>query len=90
MYYVYVLFSLKDRKLYVGSTQNLVRRIKQHKNGEVKSTTNRRPLSLIHYEAYLQKTDAERREKYFKGGNGRADLKIQLKDCLTILKYKYL
>lgn len=39
---------------------------------------------------YLQKDDAERREKYLKGGNGRANLKIKLKNILTKLNYKYL
>ncbi|MCD4704677.1 GIY-YIG nuclease family protein [bacterium] len=90
MYYVYILFSLKDKKLYTGFSKNLEKRIIQHKNGSVKSTTNRRPLILIYYEVYLQKIDAEKREKYLKGGNGRASIKIQLKNQLSKLNYKYL
>jgi len=90
MYYVYVLFSLKDRKFYIGFTRNLKVRITQHKNGYVKSTRNRKSLILIYYEVYIQKADAEKREKYLKGGNGRSSLKIQLRDCLTKLRYKHL
>ena len=90
MYYVYVLFSLKDRKFYSGFTRNLKVRITQHKNGYVKSTRNRRSLILIYYEVYIQKADAKKREKYLKGGNGRASLKIQLKSILTKLNYGYL
>jgi len=90
MYYVYVLFSLKDRKFYIGFTRNLKVRITQHKNGYVKSTRNRRSLILIYYEVYIQKADAKKREKYLKGGNGRASLKIQLKSILTKLNYGYL
>jgi len=33
MYYVYVLQSLKDKKLYIGYTTNLKRRLKEHKYG---------------------------------------------------------
>ena len=90
MYYIYILLSLKDQKLYVGFTKNLNKRLKQHKEGSVKSTKNRRPIILIYYEVYSQKIDAMRREKYLKGGNGRATLKIQLKNILTKLNYKYL
>jgi putative endonuclease len=90
MYYVYVLFSKKDKKLYVGLTNKLKRRKNEHDLGLVKSTCNRRPLALIYYEVYNNKTDAEKREKYLKGGNGRSQLKIQLLYCLTRLGYKYL
>lgn len=47
------------------------------------------PFELIHYEAYRNKKDAKRREKYLKGGNGRKDLKIQLGDCFRKIKYKF-
>lgn len=90
MFYVYVLFSEKDKKLYIGFTPNLKSRFKAHENGFVKATKHRRPLKLIYYEAYLKETDAKRREKYLKGGNARAGLKIQLKDILKKLGYKYL
>jgi len=77
MYYVYVLFSKKDLKLYVGYTQELKRRLHEHKSAQSKSTKHRLPLLLIYYETYLMESDAKRREKYLKGGNGRAQLKIQ-------------
>ena len=49
-FYVYTLLSLKDYKLYTGFTTNLKNRLQQHARGEVKSTKDRRPLKLIHYE----------------------------------------
>ena len=88
MYTVYILFSARDKQLYTGMTNNLKRRLQEHKLGEVKSTRDRRPLLLIHYETYRYKSDAERREKYLKGGNGRAALKIQLQDHLKELGYR--
>ena len=89
MYYVYVLFSKKDHELYIGYTNDLEERIKQHKEGKSRATVFRRPLTLIYYEAYLRWSDAKRREKYLKGGNGRAQLKVQLQGILKELGYKH-
>jgi len=83
MYYVYFLF-LNNQKIYKGFTTDLIRRIKEHKTGEVASTKNKKP-TLIHYEAYLLKTDAERREKFLKTTEGRRLLRRQLKDLLNKL-----
>lgn len=90
MFYVYILFSKKDGNLYIGYTNDLKRRLSEHKGGKNIATRNRLPLLLIHYEAYLKWSDAKRRETYLKGGNGRAQLKIQLQDILKELKYKHL
>jgi putative endonuclease len=83
MYYVYFLF-LNNQKIYKGFTFNLKRRVEEHKTGKVISTKNKKPI-LIHYEAYLLKTDAERREKFLKTTEGRRLLKQQLKDLLNKL-----
>jgi len=62
MFYVYILKSKKDNNLYIGSTNNLRRRIVEHKNGKVGNTKHRLPLDLIYYEAYEDETDARERE----------------------------
>jgi len=80
MHYVYILKSLKDFKNYVGMTSDLKRRIAAHNWGEVSSTKSRRPFELIYVEEFESKKDAERRERYFKTGNGRETLKICLKE----------
>jgi putative endonuclease len=82
MFYVYLLL-LKNGEIYKGVTADLKRRIKEHKLGKVTSTKNKRPLSLIHYEAYLLKSDASRREKFLKTTEGRRLLKQQLKNLLS-------
>ncbi len=79
MPYVYVLHSEKDNKFYTGYTNNIKRRMEDHRNGEVKSTKNRRPLKLIYYEAYIEKADAQNREIFLKSGSGKRYLKTQLK-----------
>ena len=76
--------------MYCGYTDDLKARIKKHENGYVRATKHRQPLKLIYYEAYLLEPDAKRRERYLKGGNGRAEIKIQLKDILEKLNYKHL
>ena len=90
MHYVYILFSEKDKQLYKGYTPDLKNRIEYHNKGLVKAMKFRRQLTLVHYEAYLNKLDAKRREKFLKGGKGHNELKVQLKEILKKLKYKNL
>lgn len=82
MYYVYVLQSEKDNKLYTGYTKDLKLRFEQHQKGLVESTKNRRPLKLIYYEACLNQQDATHREKYLKTAYGKQFLKSRLKSYL--------
>ena len=90
MFYVYVLISLKDHKLYTGYTGDLEKRIQEHFSGRSIATKDRRPFKLIYFEAYLEECEAKKRERYLKGGNGRANLKIQLSVTLKKYGYKYL
>jgi putative endonuclease len=81
-HYVYVLRSLRDGRLYVGSTGDLRRRLELHNSGLVTSTKPRRPLELIFYEAYRNEYDAKRRESYLKTSKGRSSLKVMLAEFL--------
>lgn len=83
MYYVYVLRSLKDKKLYTGKTTDLKRRFKEHNSGKVTATKSRKPFELIFYEAFKHKTDAGRDEIFFKSGYGRGVLKEKLRNSLN-------
>jgi putative endonuclease len=86
-YYTYVLFSEKDRVLYIGYTSNLERRILQHNSGNVKSTAYRRPLILIFSEFYLFEKDARNREQYLKTTAGKRAIKLMLRSTLQTLGY---
>jgi len=66
MFYVYVLKSKKDNKLYFGYTSDLKHRLAEHKRGNVENTSHRLPVELIYYEAYKNIDDAKQREKSFK------------------------
>ena len=89
MYYVYVLFSKKDKRLYTGYTNDLKRRLTEHKSGKNIATRNRLPVLLIYYEAYIESSDAVRRERYLKGGKGGAELKVQLRDIFREVEYRH-
>jgi len=80
MYYVYVTRSLKDRNLYIGFSEDLMKRIKSHNDGKVKSTKNRKPFELVYYEASRNINDALHREKYLKTSYGHRYLKNRLKN----------
>lgn len=79
MFFVYILHSENDNRLYTGFTNNITRRMGEHNNGKVKSTRHRRPLKLIYYEAYTDKNDAMNREIFLKSGSGKRYLKKQLR-----------
>lgn len=66
MWYVYLIKSQKDHKLYIGSTGNLKKRFFDHNNGKQFATKWRRPWELIYYEAYQEEFLARRREKRLK------------------------
>ena len=83
MYYTYILFSLKSKRKYIGSTDNLKRRVAEHNQGiGGKYTKDNRPFKLIYYEAYLDKKDAQKAEKFYKTGYGREVLDGKLKNFL--------
>lgn len=84
MYYVYLLKSVKDGQLYIGSTDDLKRRFEEHNTGKSPSTRHRIPLELIYYEAYKAKSDAIRREIHIKRFNqGYTNLKKRITDSLV-------
>jgi len=76
MYHVYFLKSRVDDKFYIGSTNDVNRRLKEHNKGETPSTKNRAPFDLVYCESYTAKRDALEREKYIK----------QFKNAYTQLK----
>jgi putative endonuclease len=82
MFYVYIL-SNKEGVLYTGFTSNLKKRFVEHNNGKSFFTKSRGPWKLIFYEAYLNKYDALRREKYLKSSKGKTTVQTMLKEYLS-------
>ncbi len=66
MYYVYILKSKKNGKLYCGYSTDLQQRFTDHNKGKSKYTRNFRPWVLVYYESYFSKAEAIEREKQLK------------------------
>ncbi|MFZ2190425.1 MAG: GIY-YIG nuclease family protein [Candidatus Magasanikiibacteriota bacterium] len=78
MYYVYLLESRDRDEIYVGSTNDLRRRLKEHNDGKEISTKRYLSWLLVSYEAYQSEKDARHREKMLKQhGNAMRQFKIK-------------
>lgn len=87
MYYAYVLWSDKSKRLYIGSTSDLKKRIHEHNSGKGgKYSKKNKPFILVFYEAYISKTDALKQELFYKSGYGREVLKDKIGNSLLEIK----
>ena len=76
-YYVYILFNKKNGTLYVGVTNNLVKRIWQHKNKVTEGFTQKYCIDKLgYYEVCDNINSAIAREKQLKGGSRKAKLEL--------------
>jgi putative endonuclease len=67
MFYVYIMTN-KSRTLYVGITNDLYRRIMEHKEKQIPGFTNKYNINkLVYYEEYSDAFSAIEREKQIKG-----------------------
>lgn len=72
MYYVYFAKSLKNLKVYVGSTSKEPQvRVNEHNAGANVWSKHNGPFELIYFEEYLCKQDAEKKERFYKTGFGK-------------------
>jgi putative endonuclease len=65
-FHTYILFSHSRNKFYIGSTNNLQRRLSEHNSGQNLSTKFGIPWNLIFSEEFLSKAEAIRLEKKIK------------------------
>jgi len=87
-YYTYILRSLKNNSLYIGYTSDLKKRFASHNAGNNKATKPFVPYELIHYEAFLNRVDAKRREIYLKSGWGIKSIDKLLEKYFSFTKFK--
>ena len=66
MYHVYILYSEKLNRFYVGYSNNLQRRLGEHNRKKGKYTDAGIPWVLKYSEEFESKTEAQTREKYLK------------------------
>jgi putative endonuclease len=75
MFYCYVLHSEKAGRRYIGSCRDLEDRIRRHNRGESSATKYGVPWTLVHIEEFSTRQEALTRERYYKTGRGRDELK---------------
>ena len=66
MYKVYLIKSLKDGNYYIGQTNDIENRLKQHNQGKVRSTKSRTPFVLLGTEEYQTQNETRYREYQLK------------------------
>ena len=83
MFYIYVIKSRKDNSIYIGYTNDLKRRFKEHNSGKSVYTKNKFPYELIYYESYKNIADAKYREDNLKKfAQAYSQLKKRIKNSL--------
>ncbi|MEK7064962.1 MAG: GIY-YIG nuclease family protein [Patescibacteria group bacterium] len=80
MHYVYILYSQKLNKFYVGRTDDLKRRLGEHNSGSTPFTASGTPWKLVFYEAFMCGGDAVQEELFLKTGQGRERRNYLLKE----------
>jgi putative endonuclease len=77
---MYIVYILQDDqgKLYKGMTNNLERRLAEHRRGKTKTTKKMTNIQVVYTEEYSSRVEARLREKYLKTSAGRKFLKKQL------------
>ncbi|MFH1193162.1 MAG: GIY-YIG nuclease family protein [Candidatus Jorgensenbacteria bacterium] len=73
-YIFYILKSLKNGNFYIGSTEDINKRLAKHNHGEVKSTKAYRPWTMVHTESFSTRQEARRRELRVKSWKKRSAL----------------
>jgi putative endonuclease len=77
LYFVYILASKRNGTLYIGMTNNLLKRIDQHKNDLVEGFTEKYGVHrLVYYEQFHHVEDAINREKQLKKWNRHWKLEL--------------
>ncbi len=79
MYYTYVLKSLKNNDIYVGSAENLEKRLLEHNRGQVKSTKGYKPWILLESQTFETRSEAYKHELFLKTGQQKEILKNKYK-----------
>jgi putative endonuclease len=74
-FYTYILKSQKDFGYYYGHCSVLEDRLLKHNKGRVRSTKSRIPFLLHYFEKFESKSEAYKRELFFKSAEGKKHLK---------------
>ena len=81
MFVVYILYSKKYNKIYIGYTSNLIVRFHSHNSLGIKGWTKKyRPWIVVYVEFFNSKQDAMQREKKLKQANSRSKIRTWISE----------
>jgi putative endonuclease len=83
MYSTYILQSSKNGRYYIGYTDNLKRRLKQHNTGQSRYTKGRGPYLLIYKENFITGSEAKKREYYLKSLKSKKAIEKLIKAAIV-------
>ena len=76
MFNMYILQSLKSGMYYIGSTDELEKRLIRHNKGYSRYTKGKGPFKLVHKEEFASRSEAKKREYYIKSLKSRYAIEI--------------
>ena len=75
MYTVYIIYSQRTDRYYIGYSSNVIDRLRRHNSHSKGFTAAGKPWTLVYREDYNDKKEAEEREKQLKGWKNRSRIK---------------
>ncbi len=85
MSFVYILQSEKTGRYYIGSTNNIERRLLEHNSGHTRSLANQKPLRLVFQMKYATILEARKIERKLKLLKSRKVIEKIIKDRIIEL-----
>jgi len=79
MWFVYILYSDKIDRYYIGVTDNLEWRLERHNAGWGKYTKRGTPWKIVYHESYVSKSEALKRERQIKNRKSRTYIEALIK-----------
>ena len=80
MFFVYILRSVQVDIFYVGHTDDLAKRIREHQTGRSPYTRTRGPWELVHVEVFSTRAEAMKREREIKSRKSRRYIETLVKE----------
>ena len=82
MYFVYIIYSEKIDKYYIGYTSDLHNRVRRHNANSKGFTNTGKPWTLVYFEQFDSKKEAANREKYLKAWKSKKKIEALIKSGL--------
>jgi len=78
VFFVYVIVSeARGLRFYVGFSEDVNKRLREHNSGKTKSTKGYTPWILFYFEGFETRVEARERERYLKSGTGKEQIKVK-------------